>query len=298
MRRKCTFFIFLLCFCFLHLETAQVVLISGANRGIGLSTACRLASKGYIVYAGARKSSSVTALSQACEEFPGNLYRVELDVTDQNLVDLAVNTVISREGRIDVLVNNAGIEILGSIENHTVEEAKRLFDVNFFGSMRLSQAVLPFMRAQNRGRIIQISSRSGFRPLPSISMYAATKFALEGISETMAATLKPWNIQVSLIEPGPVSSEMDFLAPYGSKLLPENDPFKLLFEKAGLLDPVSPIAQTPGEIAVFVQEAIESDEPLFRYQTTKAIQEQAGMRFVDITGNSHVKEWESVLNPK
>jgi short-subunit dehydrogenase len=223
------------------------------------------------------------------------MHIIEIDVTDQKLIDNAVNTIISKEGRIDVLVNNAGIEMLGSIENHTIEEAQKLFDVNFFGPMRLSQAVLPFMRAQNNGRIIQISSRSGFRPLPSISVYAATKYALEGISETMAVTLKPWNIKVSLIEPGPVSTEMDFLASYGSKLAPENDPFKDLFHKTGLLDPVSPIAQTADEIASFVQQAIEDKEPLFRYQTTDAIKEQAQERLVDPSGISYVEEWNKVL---
>jgi len=223
--RKKTAFIFLLLFtyCF-QLQASQVVLITGASRGIGCSVANHLASEGYIVYAGVRKTSSLNALLKGCNLFPGHMHIIEIDVTDQKQVDNAVNTIIAKEGRIDVLVNNAGIEILGSIENHTIEEAQKLFDVNFFGPMRLSQAILPFMRAQNSGRIIQITSRSGFRPLPSLSVYAATKYALEGISETMAATLKPWNIKVSLIEPGPVSTEMDFLASYGSRLPPEKDP--------------------------------------------------------------------------
>jgi NAD(P)-dependent dehydrogenase (short-subunit alcohol dehydrogenase family) len=275
-----------------HLHSSQVILITGASRGVGLSTATHLAGSGYTVYAGVRSTSSLEALSQAREQFP-NLHIVLLDVTDQNQIDRAVDHIISKEGRIDVLVNNAGIEILGSLENHTIEEAKQLFDVNFFGPMRVSQAVLPHMRAEKSGQIIQISSRSGFRPLPSISVYAASKFALEGLSETMAATLKPWNIHISLIEPGPLTTELDFLAPYGSRIAPEDDPFKSLF--GDLLDPVSPIAQTPEEIAVFVQKAIEDEKPLFRYQTTKAIEAQAKMRLVDITGKSSVEEWESVI---
>jgi len=286
---KLILLLFLFC---THLHSSQVVLITGATRGVGLSTATALASSGYTVYAGARSTSSLESLLQAREGHP-NLHIVLLDVIDQNLIDLAVDHIISKEGHIDVLVNNAGIEILGSLENHTIEEAKQLFDVNFFDPMRVCQAVLPHMRKEKGGRIIQISSRSGFRPLPSISVYAATKFALEGISETMAATLKPWNIHVSLIEPGPLTTELDFLAPYGSKLSPEDDPFKSLF--GDLLDPVSPIAQTPEEIAVFVQRAIEDEKPLFRYQTTKAIEAQAKMRLVDITGLSSVEEWESVI---
>lgn len=286
----------LLFICWLPLKASQVVLITGANRGIGYSIASRLASHGYIVYAGARKTSSVHQLLQACARFPEHMHIIEMDVTDQDQIDRAIDIVIRNEGRIDVLVNNAGLEMLGSIENHTIEEAQRLFDVNFFGPMRLAQAVLPFMRAQKGGRIIQISSRSGFRPLPSISVYAATKYALEGISETMAATLKPWNIKISLIEPGPVSTEMDFTAPYGSKLPSENDPFKPLFAKAGLLNPYSPITQSPEEIAAVVQKAIEDREPLFRYQTSKLIEQQAKKRFVDISGLSSLAEWDAIFH--
>lgn len=297
MRNKFVFLGFLLLLCCQQLQAAEVVLITGATRGIGYSIACRLAGQGYVVYAGARKTSSLDKLQSLYQQHPDSVHIVKMDVTSQEQVDEAIQTVIAAEGRIDVLVNNAGIEILGSIENHTIEEAQRLFDVNFFGPMRLCQAVLPFMREQRNGRIIQISSRSGFRPLPSISVYAASKFALEGISETMAATLKPWNIYVSLIEPGPVSTELDFLAPYGSKLTIANDPYKSLFLTAGLLDPVSPIAQTADEIAFFVQKAIEDESPLFRYQTTEAIQKQAQRRFVDITGLSNIREWDSVLFP-
>ncbi len=185
--------------------------------------------------------------------------------------------------------------VYGSVENTTIEEAQKIFDVNFFGVMRVTQAVLPLMRAQRSGRIIQISSRSGFRPLPSLSVYAASKFALEGFSETLAAVLKPWNIHVSLIEPGPVATDLDFLSPYGTRLSLQDDPYEAIFRKAGLLDPVSPLVQQPSEIALIVKEAIDSERPLFRYQTTQAIQKQASKRFVDITGLSTLEEWEDVL---
>ncbi len=161
--------------------------------------------------------------------------------------------------------------------------------------MRVIQAALPFMREQKKGKIIQISSRSGFRPLPSISIYAASKFALEGISETMAATLKPWNIDVSLIEPGPVKTDLDFVSPYGSHLPKDQDPYSNLFEMAGLLDPVSPIAQETEEIAQLVKMVIETDRPNLRYQTTDAIKKQARERFCDETGNTSITEWIKVL---
>ncbi len=277
-----------LCFA---IQAREVVLITGASRGIGAKTADLLANEGYTVYAGMRKIDPNKITSQE------NLNPILLDVTDDQSVKLAIQKILEREGRIDVLVNNAGVEIYGSMENVTIEEAKQLFDVNFFGAMRVTQAVLPIMRDQNQGKIIQISSRSGFRPLPSLSVYAASKFALEGLSETMAALLKPWNISVTLVEPGPVNTELDFLAPYGSKLPRERDPYFALFNNAGLLDPVSPIAQQPEDIAHIVHEVIEMDSPPLRMQTTPAIKKLAALRLVDITGNSNVEEWKPILFP-
>lgn len=278
-------FIFVfLCF-FLEVQAHQVVLITGASRGIGLATAELLAQEGYTVYAGVRDTSIKV----------DNCHILHLDVTDQQSIDLAVKTIIDNEGRLDVLVNNAGIMVYGSVENVTIEEAQKIFDVNFFGVMRTTHAVLPVMRDQKKGRIIQISSRSGFRPLPSISVYAASKFALEGLSETMAATLKPWNIAISLVEPGAVSTDLDYLSPYGSKLPSSADPYYAIFEQAGLLDPDSPIAETPQEIASLVQHIIETESPLLRYQTTDNIKRQAALRFTDITGLSSVKEWDPIL---
>lgn len=287
----CTF-ISLLCLGYIQVQAHQVVLITGASRGIGYATAERLAFDGYTVYAGVRDTSSLTLSPLK------NVHILPLDVTDQQSVDLAVKKVMDNEGHLDVLVNNAGIMVYGSIENVTIEEAQRVFDVNFFGVMRMTQAVLPIMRDQKKGRIIQISSRSGFRPLPSISVYAASKYALEGISETMAATCRPWNIHISLIEPGPVSTDLDYLSPYGTRFTQSEDPYYPIFEGAGLLDPDSPLAQTPQEIALLVKQIIEEKKPHFRYQTTESIKKQAALRFADITGNSAVDEWLKVLFPK
>ncbi len=286
--------VLMLLFC-VSVDAAKVVLVTGASRGIGFAIAKRLSREGYVVYAGKRTTSTLQFLSPLQKQYPDNLFMVDLDVINQESIDEAVKMIIEKEGRIDILVNNAGIEIYGSVENISIDEAQRMFDVNYFGPMRMCQAVLPIMRSQKSGHVIQIGSRSGFRPLPSISVYAASKFALEGLSETMAATLKSWNILVSLIEPGPVRTDLDFLAPYGSHLPREIDPYAPIFERAGLLDPYSPLAQEPDEIACIVQDALEARCPLFRYQTTDAIKSQAALRWFDITGASHVEEWDSVL---
>jgi NADP-dependent 3-hydroxy acid dehydrogenase YdfG len=283
-------------FFFIPIHANQVVLITGASRGIGHAIADLLAKEGYTIYAGVRKDSTQEFVSNSQHHHP-HFHAIEIDVTNQTSVNSAVNAIVAKEGHLDVLVNNAGIMTYGSIENVTIKEAQEMFDVNFFGVMRVTQAVLPIMRAQKKGRIIQISSRSGFRPLPSISVYAASKYALEGISETMAALLKPWNIEISLIEPGPVSTDLDFLSLYGSALTKDNDPYYSIFETAGLLDPVSPIAQDPLEIASIVKQAIEAEKPLFRYQTTESIKQQAARRLVDITGMSSIDEWNGILFP-
>ncbi len=265
---------------------SPVVLVTGASKGIGRATANLLSENGYTVY----------GTSRAPSEEKTSYHPIALDVTDTDSVKQAVQYVMEKEGRIDVLINSAGMVTWGSVENVTIDEAKYVFEVNFFGPMRLAQEVLPIMRAQKSGKIIQLSSRSGYRPLPSASVYAASKFALEGLSETMAVTLKPWNIQVSLIEPGPVNTDFDQAGSYGTNL--QDDPYRAIFENAGLFDPTSPIMQQPEDIAQVIKEAIESPDPSFRYQTSLPLQVQAAKRFVDITGDTSMEEWESILFPQ
>jgi NAD(P)-dependent dehydrogenase (short-subunit alcohol dehydrogenase family) len=284
-------------FTFASTQASEVVLITGASRGLGLSIAEILTKAGYIVYAGHRANSSLEKLEEIQKSSP-HLHPLLMDVTDQESVDKAIAVIMTEEGHIDALINNAGILITGSLENLTIEEAKLIFDVNFFGMTRVTQAVLPIMRVQKKGRIIQISSRSGFRPLPHISFYAASKFALEGCSETLAAALKPWNIHISLIEPGPMDTEMDQLARYGSRLAFEEDPYGSIFQSAGLLESDPQSAQSTREVALIVKEALEAEHPYFRYQTTEKIKDQAAMRLVDITGQTAIEEWASILFPE
>jgi NAD(P)-dependent dehydrogenase (short-subunit alcohol dehydrogenase family) len=281
---------------------APVVLVTGASQGIGLAIVEKLAAESdspYEIYAGVRSSSDRSLIDSLQAKSQDSIHIVELDVTNASSVKTAVHTIIEKEGHIDYLVNNAGIMIYGSVENVSIEEAQRIFEVNFFGVMRVTQEVLPYMRAQKFGRIIQVSSRSGFRPYPSLGIYAASKFALTGLSETMASQLKPWNIHVSLIEPGPVKTSLDFVSPYGSRLLPAEDPYLEMFKNADALYPdpdrPNPSAQEPSTIAIFVKRAMEDEVPLFRYQTAHYIEEQAALRAVDITGLSQVEEMSKVL---
>lgn len=169
----------------------QVVLVTGASTGIGAGCAEFLAKRGYRVYGGAR--GAVTA--------PG-VEPLTLDVTSDSSVARAAGTIREREGRLDVLVNNAGWGIAGAIEDTSVEEAQEQFDVNFFGVLRMCRAVLPIMREQNTGYIVNMGSIGGLIGIPFQGFYSASKFALEGFSEALRLEARPFGIHVVLIEPG------------------------------------------------------------------------------------------------
>src|SRR5947207_1993200 len=154
----------------------SVALVTGASSGIGNATAKALAAHGWRVFGTARSKS--TALPEQVE-------RVVLDVRDSTAIDAAVREVLDKAGRIDLLVNNAGGGVTGAVEETSLEQARDLFEVNFFGAARLTQAVLPAMRAQKTGRIVFISSVLGFLPAPFMGFYAASKHALEGLAESL-----------------------------------------------------------------------------------------------------------------
>lgn len=182
----------------------NVVFVTGAMSGVGRFVADRLMDKGYRVYGTSRKiktgeSNSKLIQNQASGGF---LCLINMDVCSDESVSAAVQYVIKQEGRIDILVNNAGIVTAGSVEDTTYEEALKQFDVNFFGTHRMCRYILPIMRHNNNGLIINISSVAGFIALPFQSMYCSSKSALEAMSESLRMELKPFGINVVIIEPG------------------------------------------------------------------------------------------------
>jgi NAD(P)-dependent dehydrogenase (short-subunit alcohol dehydrogenase family) len=171
----------------------KVVLITGVSSGIGRETAQLLAERGARVFGTVREPRS-----------PGAIPNVELlclDVTDDLSVTNAVNSVLGRAGRIDMLINNAGYGFNGALEETSVGEARQLFETNFFGVARVTQAVLPAMRRQGYGRIVNVSSVLGFLPAPHRGMYAASKHALEGYTETLDHEVRTFGIRALLVEP-------------------------------------------------------------------------------------------------
>lgn len=179
----------------------KIVVITGASSGIGDATARLLAEKGYRVFAGVRNVERTTPKL--------NLEYGYLDVTNDQSVASFIDWVLSDAGRIDVLINNAGVSLVGPIEKTAVDEAQSLFDTNVFGPLRMIRAALPSMRKAKGGLIINISSVLGFLPAPFMGLYAASKHALEGLSESLDHEIRDYNVRVVLLEPSFTNTKLD-----------------------------------------------------------------------------------------
>ena len=173
-------------------ENQRVVLITGASSGIGLACATYLAERGFRVYGTSRRPNPG----------PSGVTMLTADINEDQPVEQAVATLLAREGRLDIVVNNAGMGMGGAVEDTTTDEAKKLMEVNFFGVLRVCRAALPAMRSQGSGYIVNIGSIGGVIALPFQGIYSASKFALEGLSEALRMEVRPLGIRVMLIEPG------------------------------------------------------------------------------------------------
>jgi NADP-dependent 3-hydroxy acid dehydrogenase YdfG len=180
---------------------SKIALVTGASSGIGEATARALMAAGYKVYAGARRLDRMASLAAAGAAL------LKLDVTDDASMVTAIETIKTGAGRLDVLVNNAGYGSYGALEDVPLDEARRQFDVNVFGLARLCQLVLPMMRAQKSGKIVNIASIGGKIWEPLGSWYHATKFAVEGLSDCLRAEVESFGIDVVIIEPGAIRTE-------------------------------------------------------------------------------------------
>lgn len=188
------------------LTLSKVALVTGASSGMGKDFSLRLLNEGYIVYGAARRIERMSDIEDA------GGHAIKLDITDDSLIVAAVDRIIKEQGRIDVLINNAGYGSYGAIEDVPIEEAKRQFEVNIFGLARLTQLVLPHMRKNNFGKIINISSIGGKIYSPLGGWYHATKHALEGFSDCLRFETKQFGIDVIIIEPGGIESEWGGIA--------------------------------------------------------------------------------------
>ncbi len=238
----------------------KVILITGASSGMGKVFAQDLAKEGHIVYGAARRTDLLNDLSKQ------GIHTISLDVTDDESMESCVQTILEKEGRIDVLVNNAGYGSYGTIEEVSMEEARRQLDVNVFGLARMTQLVLPGMRKQRSGTIINISSIGGKIATPFGAWYHASKFAVEGMSDSLRLEVAPFGIDVVVIEPGGVKSEWATIAYDNLIKTTANtaykdmaDKFRKAFEKT-----VAKNAE-PEVISRLVSKAISAKRPKTRY---------------------------------
>ena len=233
----------------------KIALVTGASSGIGQATAERLAKAGYKVYGTSRRAGHAG----------GPLFEMlPLDVTSDESVESAVQKLIQREGRIDLLVNNAGFGVApGGAEESSLEQAQAIFDTNFFGIVRMVRAVVPHMRRQGSGRIINIGSVLGFLPMPYGALYAATKHAIEGYSESLDHELRTRGIRVSVIEPAYTKTPFDsnFLQP-DTKL---DEYRQARAEVTKRVNEVMANAEPPSVVAEVVLKAAEAARPKLRY---------------------------------
>ena len=234
---------------------SKIAIVTGASSGIGQATAERLARAGYKVYGTSRR---------AAQSGQRSFEMLTLDVTSDASVEAAVTEVMRAEGRIDLLVNNAGFGVApGGAEESSIEQARSIFDTNFFGIVRMTRAVVPHMRRRGSGRIINIGSVLGFLPMPFGALYAATKHAIEGYSESLDHELRTRGIRVSVIEPAYTKTQFDanFLEP--DVKLDEYREARAALGKR--LKEVMAEADRPGVVAAVVLRAASAMRPKLRY---------------------------------
>jgi NAD(P)-dependent dehydrogenase (short-subunit alcohol dehydrogenase family) len=245
----------------------SVVLVTGANSGFGLATAQTLAERGYRVYATYRNPRKAGHLWQLSKSL--TLYPLLMDVDRKSSVDRAVGQILKREGKIDVLLNNAGFVMAGCWEDLSDSDIEAQFQTNVFGLLRVTRAVLPSMRKQGSGKIINIGSIAGFMGTPFLGAYSATKFAVNSITEALRMEARPWGIDVTEINPGEVQTNVVQNARMGQRVKSPSSPytpFTLQMEnwQRGRFTKAAPVG-------VFVQTILKAlgDKPMKRRYLVK-----------------------------
>lgn len=188
----------------MNTKDKSVWLITGISSGLGKALSELVLAKGDLLIGTFRNQEQVDSFNA---DHKGDAMAIMLDVSKSDSIDNAVSFIESEVGRIDVLVNNAGYGMVGAIEETSIEEVRNIFESNFFGTLQMTQKLLPFFRLQNNGHIIQISSQAGFKATAGFGIYNATKFAVEGFSEALAQEIAPLGIKLTIVEPGPFRTD-------------------------------------------------------------------------------------------
>ncbi len=262
-------------------QQALVAVVTGSSSGIGLATSLALARNGYLTYATMRNLAKRDSIQSIAEKQHLPIRTVQLDVTDENSVKNAIQSILSESGRIDLLVNNAGYGLTGAFEDIGIDEIKALYETNLFGVIRVTQAVLPTMRKQGSGRIINISSGAGRIGYPGGSAYVSSKFALEGLSESMAYEIEQFGIRTVLVEPGFVRTNFGENIVIAKKAQDPNSPYSQMMmqmKSSSYRRRMIENASDADLVASVIVEAATAKEPNLRYLAGKDVQQMVAAK--------------------
>ena len=257
----------------------QVAIVTGSSSGIGMDTAVTLARNGFLTYATVRNMEKSSIIKTAAEKEKLPIKVVHLDVTDDQSVNNAIRTIDSEDGRIDVLINNAGYGLVGAFEDLSIDEIKNQYETNVFGLMRVTQAVLPIMRRQKSGIIVNVSSGAGLFGYPGGSAYVSTKFAVEGLSESISYELGPFGIKVVLIEPGFIKTNFANAMLIGKKAQDLNSPYsKMMQRMQANSGEMTKNASPVDVVSKAILEAVTNKSPNLRYLAGRDVETWAQAR--------------------
>jgi NAD(P)-dependent dehydrogenase (short-subunit alcohol dehydrogenase family) len=282
-------------------ERSSVAVVTGSSSGIGLETSLLLARSAFHTYATMRNLSKSKEILDITKKESLPLRVLPLDVTDEEATRQAIDMVMREQDRIDILVNNAGYSLVGALEQLSMDEIKEEFETNFFGIIKLIRNVLPIMRKQRSGRIINVSSVAGRIGLPLASAYVSSKFALEGLSESLKYEVQDFGIYVILIEPGVIKTNFIKNLKIGKQVItsengnvnPSNTdlPYAEITQKRiSAFKPRFEKGSSPKEVAGTILEAVTSDKPKFRY-----IVGQDASKLMDIRKNTSDEEFGKIV---
>ena len=241
----------------------QVAVVTGASSGIGLETSLLLARNGFCTYVTMRNFDKSKVITNIKQKEKLSLEVLKLDVTTDESVNEAIQKITHEQGRIDVLVNNAGYALVGPFEELAIEEFKEQFETNVFGVIRVTQAVLPIMRRQKSGTIVNISSIAGKIGFPLTSAYVSSKFALEGLCESMAYEIEQFGIKVILIEPGVIKTNFENNLKIGKRvsITPNSSYAEMTKKRISGFKPRFESGSPPLEVAKVILKTITSENP-------------------------------------
>jgi short-subunit dehydrogenase len=270
----------------------KVAVVTGSSSGIGFETSLLLARNGFFTYLTMRNLDKAKIISNIKQKEKLSLEILQLDVTNDESVKEAINKITNEQERIDVLVNNAGYALVGPFEEISIKEFKEQFETNVFGVIRVTQTVLPTMRRQKGGIIVNISSIAGKIGFPLTSAYVSSKFALEGLSESMAYELEQFGIKIILIEPGVIKTNFDKNLKIGKNVLNDSSPYiEMTQKRISRFKPRFKEGLHPLEVAKVILKAIKTDnQSELRY-----IVGSDAFKLIDIKNNTSEKEFGKIV---